>query len=603
MATKKIVIEKDEGVGEIVDKILQEPDDALILVVPRGSTLGKSARNFNLIKRESADAGKDISVESVDENILAFAKNAGMAMRHPLLRERSAGVVSGISDIVPIARERELRKENEEEKPAEEANEPARGKKRLSEARSGGRANVARRESAWLVSRYGDKKEDVSEPSISSKKLSVDEDEEGPDEETHQEARSFLKEENRFFKKWEAPEGDAMDEESEGEGEVSHRPGAMVRRVLWAAAAVIVLVAVLYGITAIFGSAKVNITFNKTPWGYDKNFIAEGSVSKIDAADSIIPAQVFSVPKNITQLFAASGEQSVSVKAQGIVTIYNAYSSSPQTLVATTRFVTPDGKIFRLVNEVVVPGAAVTNGEIVPSSINASVVADQPGPSYNVSSTPKLAIPGFAGGPKYNAFYGSIASGTSGGFVGNRAVPTASDIATAKQKVTDILTSDLQSGLAGSYTSNFKILDGATSVQITRISVNTTTDANGNFSVFGEGKFLAIGFDETAFKAFLLSLAQSTESSSTFSDLTLNYASATPDFTNGTLSFSLNAQGSLEPLFPMDDFVASIAGKKIGDAKNIISALPELQEGAISVWPAWLWQIPTNTKKIQVTVD
>jgi hypothetical protein len=46
-----------------------------------------------------------------------------------------------------------------------------------------------------------------------------------------------------------------------------------------------------------------------------------------------------------------------------------------------------------------------------------------------------------------------------------------------------------------------------------------------------------------------------------------------------------------------------IAGKGISDAKSAISSLPELQEGAISVWPAWLWQIPANTKKIQVTVD
>ena len=596
MATKKIVIEKDEGVGEIVDKILQEPDDALILVVPRGSTLGKSARNFNLIKRESADAGKDISVESVDENILAFAKNAGMAMRHPLLRERSAGAVAGISDIVPVAREREPRKENEEEVSAEEADEPARGKKRSAETRSRGTVNAAGHGSPWLVAKYG--KPEISEEAAEDEKG-------GADEGARQEERSFFKEENRFFKKREVSEGegDVTEDEGEDEGAMFRHPKVAARRAIWIVAAVIVLMMVLYGITAVFGSAKVNITFKKTPWGYDKNFIAEGSVSKIDAADSIIPAQIFSVPKNITQLFAASGEENVSIKAQGVVTIYNAYSSSPQSLVAATRFVTPDGKIFRLVSGVVVPGAAVTNGQIVPSSINAAVVASSSGFNYNIGPTPKLTIPGFEGGPKYNAFYGSIASGTSGGFIGNKAVPTAGDIATAKQKVTDILTTDLQNGLAGSYTSNFKILDGATSVQITRISVNTTTDANGKFSVFGEGKFLAIGFDETAFKAFLLSLAQSTEASSTFSDLTLNYASATPDFTNGKLSFSLNAQGSLEPAFPVDDFVASIAGKKIGDAKDIISALPELQEGTISVWPAWLWQIPTNTKKIQVTVD
>ena len=95
-------------------------------------------------------------------------------------------------------------------------------------------------------------------------------------------------------------------------------------------------------------------------------------------------------------------------------------------------------------------------------------MADQAGPDYNVSSTPKLTIPGFEGTPKYTAFYGALASGTSGGFVGEKAVPTASDIAAAKQKVTDTLTSDLQNSLTGSYTNNFKILPGATAIQITK---------------------------------------------------------------------------------------------------------------------------------------
>ena len=101
---------------------------------------------------------------------------------------------------------------------------------------------------------------------------------------------------------------------------------------------------------------------------------------------------------------------------------------------ATTRFVTPDGKLFRLVSSVTVPGAQVTNGQIVPSSIDAPVAADQPGDAYNVGPVNKLTIPGFQGSPKYNAFYGQLASGTSGGFVGTKAVPTAADITSGKDK-------------------------------------------------------------------------------------------------------------------------------------------------------------------------
>jgi hypothetical protein len=574
MATKKIIIEKEEGAGEVVDRILGEPDHALIIVVPKGSTLGKSPRNFNLIKRESADAGKEISVESVDENILAFARNSGMAISHPLLRERSALGASGISDIVPVSRGDEVHEEEKE-------SEPVRGKKR----------SAAAEKTAMPARKLSVEAENDEEGEVEVEEVG---------EGAAQEEESFFKEENRFFKKRQIPEGHNIEAEDEEEAGPRIMTG---KRIGWTIAALVVLVAALYGITVTFGSAKIDITFKKTPFGYNGAFTADKAASQINASQNVIPAQVFSVPKNITQQFPASGEQNVSLKAQGTITIYNAYSSSQQSLVATTRFVTPSGAIFRLVNSVIVPGAAVTNGQIVPSSITAPVVADQAGPAYNVSSTPKLTIPGFEGTPKYTAFYGALTSGTSGGFVGEKAVPTASDIATAKQKVTDTLTSDLQNSLTGSYTNNFKILPGATAIQITKMAVNTSTDATGKFSVFGEGTLSAIGFDETAFKGFLLSLAQPTEASSTFSDLTITYATATPDFTNGKLSFSVGVQGSLEPIFSADNFSGTIAGEKIGDAKTAISSLSQLQEGTISVWPAWLWQIPANTKKIQVTVD
>ncbi len=550
MTIKKISVEKNEGAGEVVDRILGEPDRALVLVVPKGSALGKSARNFHLIKQETAAAGKKISVESVDEHILALAKNAGMAAGHPLLKERGVSGIAGISDIVPVAAAADMHEEESvEEETAEEETE-----------------NIY--------------------------------------EETKQEAQTFLKEENRFFKKRVIPPAS----EAEEEEEAVRRGAAWGKRTLWAAVALVIFAAILYGVTVFFGSAKIGITFKKTPWAYAATITADKAVSVINTSANIIPAQIFLVPKNITQLFPASGKQAVSLKARGVITIYNAYSSSPQTLVATTRFVTPDGKIFRLADSVIVPGAKITNGQIVPSSTSAAIVADQPGPAYNVSSTPKLTIPGFKGTPRYDAFYGSIASSTSGGFIGTKAVPTASDIAAAKQKVTDILTSDLEDGITGSYTSNFKILDGATNIQITKLTVNTSTNESGQFSVFGEGTFSAIGFDEsgtatTSLKYFLWLLSQSTKPSSTFSNLALNYASVSPNFSAGKLSFSLNAQGSLEPAFSVDDFRGSVAGERISDAKNAVASLPDLEEGTISVWPAWLWQLPSNPNKIQVNVD
>ena len=81
---KKIVADKTEDIAEIIDRILKEPDNELTLVVPKSSSLGKSVRSFSLLKREMDAADKSVVVESVDETILAFAKQAGIEASHPL---------------------------------------------------------------------------------------------------------------------------------------------------------------------------------------------------------------------------------------------------------------------------------------------------------------------------------------------------------------------------------------------------------------------------------------------------------------------------------------------------------------------------------------
>lgn len=224
----------------------------------------------------------------------------------------------------------------------------------------------------------------------------------------------------------------------------------------------------------------------------------------------------------------------------------------------------------------------------------------------------KLTIPGFQNDPgKYAGFYGAIQGQTTGGATGLKRVPTAADIAEAKASTTAILQADLETSMTGSYTNNFEILDGATSVQITKLTVNTSTDANGNFSVFGEAQLTAIGFDKTALQQYLLGLAQSdTQGTSgggttmAFKDYTdPSYGNVQASFSEGQVSFSLSAQETLEPAFSASEFAASIAGKSIGDARDAIQNLPQLSDGKISVWPIWLWNMPSNVNKIQVTVD
>jgi hypothetical protein len=590
---KKINVEKNEGIAEVIDRMLAVEDGDILLVLPKQAALGKSASNFRLLKREAMAADKTVRIESPDEEAIAFAEMNGLDTAD------APGAAKRVSDIMP--------------KSAMRGNDDV--------------AGAARKKVGIKLTVHADSDEDSDEQ---------EEDEEvtAADDSTKEEEEKMFSMENRFFKPRAAASGgngaNASGKDEDDEENDSRGGGG--KAAAWIIGIIVILGAVFYGVTIFFGHAEVTIDFTQTPWNYQGNVIADknvaatvpsagltavgsGTANTATPGTITIPAQIFTAQKNITQLFAATGPSvNGSTKAQGTITIYNDYSSASQELVATTRFVTPNGQIFRLVNDVTIPGAAVAgNGVITPSSITAPIIADQGGSAYNVGPIAKLTIPGFQNNPaKYAGFYGAITGATSGGGSGTHPVPTVSDIAAAKASTTAILQADLQGGLTASYTNNFKILDGATDIQVGKLTVNTSTDANGNFSVFGEASLTAIGFDETALENYLLAAAQAAEAgsaggsanaTSTFKTVNLNYSNVQANFSAGQVSFSLSGTGSIEPAFSPSNFAASLAGQSISAARTTIASLPELSNGTISVWPVWLWNMPADPQKIQVTAN
>jgi type II secretory pathway pseudopilin PulG len=579
---KKIIVDKGEGIAEVIDRILNEPDSEISLVVPKGSSLGKSISNFHLLKREADSAGRDIIVESVDETILAFAKESGLESSHPLWKGvRGTG---GFSDIVSRPSRATTIEDSELESSDDDQDEEPKEKPIKKVVKSRHEVPVVANKRHKKAESLMDDDDNAEEEEAMIAKESEEEDE------------RMESDEKRFFGPRSSYDDDD-DSSSENRG-IGKKVGIGI------AIVVVLLLIGIYTVSAFFNRADIIINFQQQAWSYQNNFTAETSATGSALTGNVIGATVFTTNKNDTETFPASAVSSVSIRAQGQITIYNDYSAASQELVATTRFLTPDGKIFRLVNTVTVPGEQTVGGKLTPSSITAPIVADQAGLAYNVGPVAKLTIPGFDSNAALEAgFYGAITSSTNGGFVGQKATPTAADITAAKASTTALLQSAVQGSFSGSYPGNFKILDGATNVQVGKLSVNTTTDANGNFTVFGQATLQAIGFDETALKTYLLSLAQAQESNSVFKTLNLTYSSVTANFTTGQVSFALSAQGSLEPALSVNDFSNTIAGESISTARTAIAALPNLASGQISVWPSWLWDIPSNTSKIHVTVN
>lgn len=555
---EKILLLKTDTPEIVILKLEALPEAECTVVIPKEAVFSESIANFRLLKREVDTRKKKVVIESVDETALALAQAAGLEAIHPFFAKREES--RAFSDIVPAV-------------PVPKSRSPRRTRKLEVNPVTGSRPGLPSNE----VNALPRKPMKESEP-----------------------AKESLEPPPPLWVVRAQEEKPVEDAAPPAERRRIRTPS---RRVLLALLMFAVLGGGAWTASVTLGRAEVVLNFNKVPWEYQGNLVASKTVAALEVAARRIPGEVFYEEKNISKLFLASGRAQVSQKATGRITIYNAYSSEPQILVATTRFTTPDGKIFRLDDQVLVPGAEIKDGKIAASRVDANVTADKAGPAANVGPTEKLVIPGFKGTPRYNGFYGAFEKGTSGGFVGERAVPTDADIASAKEKTTEILRSALESNLLQNQPEGFVVLKDASEIVITKLTVNKDTDADGNFSVFGAAQFRAIGFREADLNEMLLVLAKEVYPDRIFGEFTLAYQDPKADFERGEMAVGLKAQGVLRPAFELEAFRETLLGKDLASSRALILSLANITDAKISLWPFWLTRIPENSSRVQIMVD
>ncbi|MBT9171504.1 MAG: hypothetical protein DDT18_01887 [Actinobacteria bacterium] len=365
----------------------------------------------------------------------------------------------------------------------------------------------------------------------------------------------------------------------------------------------ILLGGVVYSAIEFLPKAKIQITTKKTDWNYIEAVVAAKNIASVDIGQKQIPAEVFSVRKNFNFSFAATGKKQVKRKAGGKIIIYNSYGSGSQTLVAGTRFQSPDGKIFKLLERIVVPGAQIIEGKIVSSNIEAAVEAAQFGPQYNIGPISRFSIPGFQGTPKERGFYAESKEAMKGGFIGEAAYPTDEDIKKAKEKAGKDLKDYVDSYLSLQIPPEFKFIDASRQFNIIKEEVNPSTDEKGNFTVFIEGESLVIGFREADLISLIEETAQTNLGESfKIKNYQLEYGVGRPDFKKGQISFAVNFKGVFEEPIDIESFKRKVSGKDEKELKTFISSFPNIQKTTVSFWPFWVKKTPDNLKRITVEI-
>lgn len=330
----------------------------------------------------------------------------------------------------------------------------------------------------------------------------------------------------------------------------------------------------------------------------------DSSVSKPLIAEKVIPAEHIKFSKTIADKFESTGREIVEEKARGNARLYNSFSSSPQRLVATTRFLTDDGILFRLQKSVIIPGAKIENGKIVPESMEVELIADKPGEESNINRETTFRIPGFKRDPKYQGFY-AITSNLSGGFKGEARVVSADDIKRAEELVTKRVFDELKEEIKRKIPPGFVMVEGLREIEIAKINVPrpkmrldvfpAEVDAKGHVLVFRERDL------QDFLKGFLIAADENKKLVD--SSMFLNYTVRNTDIINGRAEVALGGEVKIKSVVSNSEIIELLRGKKEDSIAGILKARSELAAFRVAIFPPWIFSAPQDPAKIKMIVE
>lgn len=305
-----------------------------------------------------------------------------------------------------------------------------------------------------------------------------------------------------------------------------------------------------------------------------------------------------------------TGKEQVQEKARGQIIIYNNYGSQPQALVATTRFQTPSGLIYRTPTAVTIPGTSKdSKGQVIPGQVEITVIADKAGANYNIPSS-DFSIPGFKGTPKATKIFAKSKTAMTGGFIGERGKVSEVDKAKAETELQKILTAKIAQKLKPQIPDDYLLFDDAIVMNFTETvlpSGDTPDKATFKMTVNATG----ILFNKEELSKYLAS------------QQVPDYQDEPVAITNwGELKFTLqNKDGlnvnSLEKInFKLEGnghLVWSFDEKSLKNKLRLASSnnykevfdknFPTIQTASVIFSPPWIRTVPSDENKIKVETN
>ena len=317
------------------------------------------------------------------------------------------------------------------------------------------------------------------------------------------------------------------------------------------------------------------------------------------AKSNVIKPVKKELAKEVSVEFSATGKKNVGEKATGVVVFSN--SSSSSVTISAGTILKNSGLSYTLNSSVTVPGATLgwsCPGYKCPGSASGSITASEGGAQYN-AATGSMSI-------SVDDISASLRSATSGGTDKTATVVTASDIESAKSKLSEKKIDGLKEQLLSSF--------GDSATVITESYVENRSDPSSSVAVDGEATGAvtlkstitasALAIDKNELKNFVEAKLKEEISGKKSQRIYDNGVSkvAFSQFSkaHNTQTVRLTTNGKVGPGIKEASVKDQAKGKSYGEVQSAIESIEGVEDVDVKFSPFWVKSVPKDINKINV---
>lgn len=361
---------------------------------------------------------------------------------------------------------------------------------------------------------------------------------------------------------------------------------------------VLVLIAT-YAATVVFAKVTVVATANSYNLTVDETLNATKTGGELNF-------QILTLePKVGERVVTATGTERVSRPATGVVVIYNNFDKNPLKLIASTRFQSKSGKIYRIRQAVTVPGMKTVAGKTEPGAAEATVYAEEPGTAYNSDPT-DFTLPGLKGDERFGKVFARSKTAITGGLVGEIKKLSPEAEQQARAALRGELTKSLLAEAQAKIPTDYVLFNDLSLVDIKDLS-DLSTSAGNNVTLKEQLTLQAVILPAdqvtakivdsrvSGFTADELSIADFSTIKATLPTPPANSLSETD-----SLSIRLTGAARLVPKIDTEALAKTLAGSSKAEAVQKVGAVKGVQKYSLEYRPPWLGHVPADPSRIDI---